>query len=362
MRSRFFLPTLAVSLLLAPSLASAIEVTHSQLQSLYYYTSTTTGGTTTTGYKSKWSVNNGNTPLQLVGVVINNPVDMLDYSLSSTSPNGPQWQTYIQALPGGTYGGQAVSDGDFGGAALYMMKNGYNSAYDEAGWESEMTRINNPYMSDGVTQVSLTTGDVISVQANAPGMYYKGKFNINEKHWAESAYDFTITVLQRGYTPTASEISLANLKDTSDKFIFDNEKTYDQTISGTDYYTVDRSYGCEHYQGSLVSLHNLQLANPAATWADNTTVAVQQQCDDGITRTFNLYLGMGKGLSDSSPGSSLFDVTAILDQEGSTSGTDGYRLWLTSTDNISVVPEPGAFTLLVIGLVSLAAYAWRKRR
>ncbi len=359
----------AACLFLAPSLASAYTpITHSELQSLYYDGS---------AYKNVFEAEHPKYPpgtmypVQLIGVVVNNPGDMLDYSLSSTLSSGPQWQTFIQALPAGTYGGYTVNSGDFGGTALYMMQKSFKGEaqhYSDTEWintdgTSEMERLNNPYLINSTTQVSLKTGDVVLVQADAPGMGYNGKYNINERHMKSSAYNFKITVLEEGVTPTATDITLADLKNSSDNFIFDTTMDSENVLT--------RSGGCERYQGSLVHLDNLTIAD-ADNWkpyAPTTPIKVQQTGNDGIVRSFNMILGYN---SDSSYWSSIdaaalettpFSVTAILDQED-TSGTEmtGYRLWLTSTDNISVVPEPNVFVMLVAGLFSLAAYAWRKRR
>ncbi len=71
--------------------------------------------------------------IQVRGVVINNPWDMLDYSNSAGSP---QWQVFIQA----------VESGDFGGTALYMRKSTpwTGAIYTDAEWTAEMDRLNYP--------------------------------------------------------------------------------------------------------------------------------------------------------------------------------------------------------------------------
>lgn len=48
-------------------------------------------------------------------------------------------------------------------------------------------------------------------------------------------------------------------------------------------------------------------------------------------------------------------------QVGSSATPNGTP-WTAYVDNVSIIPEPGAFVLLATGLIGLLAYAWRKRR
>ena len=120
-------------------------------------------------------------PISMVGVVINNPADMLNYTTAGTES---AWQTFFQALPAGTYGSGAgtisVASGDFGGSAMYMVHSftyGTPAIYSDETWLSEMERLNN--CSGTTTGEPLRYGDVVLVTANAPGLFYNGKFNIN---------------------------------------------------------------------------------------------------------------------------------------------------------------------------------------
>ena len=186
-------------------------------------------------------------PISVVGVVINNPGDMLSWNAGSSS----QWQTFIQALPGGAYGGQTVAPGDFGGTALYhdqgLPLRVLPAIFDDDTWNAEMNRLNYPLYNGTPVATPLQYGDVVLVQANAPGLFYNGKYNINMQHQTLSAYDFSITILQRDYTPPASNITLANLENPDGTFIFD----------------ATRATGDEHYQGSLVHLDGLTLVDPS---------------------------------------------------------------------------------------------------
>jgi hypothetical protein len=254
--------------------------------------------------------------ISLIGVVINNPWDMLNYSDSASSP---QWQVYIQAIDGS----------DFGGTALYMRKYSYMGPsynYDSLGWYQEMDRLNHP---NGVG-APLQRGDVIRVDARAPGQFYGGKYNINEMHSNDPNNNFDITVLQRGVTPVATAITLSYLKDASNSFIFDST----------------RATGCEHYQGSLVHLDNLSLVDDPSKWVLDGTVTVRQG-----NLTMPLKLGLHPELLSIAPTQDTrFSLTAILDQEDSGSPyIDNYRLWLTNASDLTVVPEPGTLALVLCG-------------
>jgi len=256
--------------------------------------------------------------ISLIGVVINNPWDMLN---SSWSSGDPQWQVYFQA----------VEPGDYGGTAMYMRSNNpWNPAatpYTELGWYQEMERLNYPNQANAPLQ----RGDLIRVDARAPGMFYGGKYNINEQHSVDPTKNFDITILDRGLTPQASLIDLADLKDESNAFIFD------QT----------RATGGEHFQGSLVRLDNLTLLSDPSEWVLDGTVEVGQG-----SLTMDLKLGLDPALLALTPqAGSRFSVTAILDQEMKQGGSlkGDYRLWLTNAGDFSAVPEPGTFVLALLG-------------
>ena len=194
----------------------------------------------------------------------------------------------------------------------------------------------------------LQYGDVVLVQANAPGLFYEGKFNINTRTQHDPANDFSITILQRGTTPPVADISLAALKDAGNNFIFD----------------PTRATGCEHYQGSLVHLDNLTLVDPA-DWALGGTVTVRTG-----NLTFPMQIGLDPALASINPlalETTPFGATGILDQEDDGGPADpgtyktvdgytgGYSLWVTNASELTPVPEPGSLALLaaaaVIGLL-----------
>ncbi|MDW8037787.1 MAG: PEP-CTERM sorting domain-containing protein, partial [Thermoguttaceae bacterium] len=304
---------------------------------------------------------------QMIGLVINNPWDMLYYNLSGTPslPNPPhppvppnyvpQWQVFFQAVNPSDFPGLIPNPdqyaGDFGGTAMYMRKNhpmNPNIYYSDADWISEMQRLNYPnYQGNPVTE-PLRRGDLVLVQAKAPGMFFRGKRNINEMHNTHPDYDFYITILARNVPLTAPTITLADLKNPDDTFKFD------QT----------RQTGCERYQGSLVHLQNLLLVDPH-NWALDGTVTVKQRVGQ-VDLTFPLKLGIDPGLmaiNASVLATTPFSLTAILDQEDSASPfTDNYRLWLTSVSDLgaafAMVPEPASLALLSVGIALL--WIWRR--
>ncbi|MEN6366631.1 MAG: PEP-CTERM sorting domain-containing protein [Thermoguttaceae bacterium] len=333
--------------LLAPALAQAAvdNTTYATLLGINSYGNTT--------YNSA-------APVILTGVVINNPFDMLDGSA--------KWQTYIQSLnPSTDNGGVALYLGKYHprtGAELYAGD--FDGTYDGDAWDSEIYRL----MYSDADGLALSYGDVIQVTANAPGMFFNGKYNINEQHNALTSKDFTISVISRGTTPTAAGISLADLKNADGSFIFDSS----------------RSTGCEKYQATLVHLKGLKLLSTTEQWASaltsNDYSVTVQQIVDGTSYTFDMILGLNDSLNLTT--SQLlamqetgFDLTAILDQEdtgttitdessedfGKTYYTGGYRLWLTSAENggLTVVPEPGTLALCLMGGLT-ALLVGRRRR
>lgn len=279
-------------------------------------------------------------PIEMTGVVINNPWDMLNYT---TAPS-PQWQVYIQT----------TAADDFGGTALYMRRYTpwppFTDLYPGTGWDDEIDRLNYPVYEPTGTPVTepLRRGDRIKVQAEAPGLFYNGKYNINTQHSNDPNKEFHITILERDMTPVTSDIDLSALKHADDSFIFDST----------------RATGCEHYQASLVHLDNLRLDNPE-DWAlydpDNPLIVRQGSL------TFPMVLGTDPDLLSVNANAlhdTPFSLTAILDQEGS-DPTTGYRLWLTNAADLgfptTIIPEPGTATIFGLGGL-LIALGLRRRR
>jgi len=280
----------------------------------------------------------------MTGVVINNPWNMLNYT---TDPS-PQWQVYIQTT-------ETDPLVDFSGTALYMRRYTpwppFTDLYPGTGWDDEMDRLNYPvYEPTGSPAAEpLRVGDRIKVQAEAPGLFYNGKYNINTQHSNDPDKEFHITILERDLTPLASDIDLSALKHADDSFIFDST----------------RATGCEHYQASLVHLDNLLLDNPE-DWApydpDNPLIVRQGSL------TFPMVLGIDPDLFSSVDPYALsttpFSLTAILDQESS-DPTTGYRLWLANAADLgiqtTIIPEPGTATIFGLGGLFIVLGLRRRR-
>jgi uncharacterized protein (DUF2141 family) len=257
-------------------------------------------------------------PVQYIGVVVNNPADMEPLYPSAQDGQDGQFQVFVQALPGGTYGGYTVAPGDFGGTALYVGQTvpwNPSENFSDAEWQEDLNFL-------GAS--TLTTGDVVLVQANAPGLEYDGKYNVNVQHWntiENPQYGFSITVLGQT-TPAAAAISLASLVQPNGTQIFD----------------PTMATGCEHYKGSLVHLDDLLLTDPG-DWGLGNTVTIQQG-----NLTFPMQVGLDSGLASLNPqtlSTRPFSITAVVDQEAVTGDdTTGFSVWLTNSANLTMA-APG---------------------
>jgi len=275
----------------------------------------------------------GGFPITMRGIVLNNPEDMLDSTFDTPGFLGAQWQVFVQT----------DIDGDFGGTAVWMGQKygnirgdaGYN--YSQPDWEAEMDRVNYP---QGMANPPLRAGDVVEVSTPG-GLFFNGKYNINETHDNDPAADFTITRLGSGSLPTPASITLADVKDSTDTFIFQE----------------DRLSGAEHYQGTLVELSQVSLAGPWGGANDTVTVT------DGNGRTFPVRFGLNPDFDLTIAPSGQFSVVGIFDQEdpndGSNTFTDNYRLWVMDPGQFAQVPEPGS--LLLLGVAVCLGLARRRR-
>ena len=277
---------------------------------------------------SSFSFPTNGSPITVMGIVLNNPSDMLDSTPNFQPWNGGanmynlggQWQIFIQAYSDPTVGGSAA---DFGGCEVWMGQNYGNlpwigtsaDSYTNSQWTAQLARLNSPTLLSTGSSVSLQAGDVVAITGY--GLEYAGMMNVNEQHQIYNS--FTITALETGAPlPAPTVTTLGQLMNSSGTFYFDST----------------RQTGAEHLQGTLVQLDGVRLLS--GTWAPNNQVVVT----DGSLRQMILNLGNNPNLTTAPTGA--FNVTGIVDQE-STDGSnqDGYTLWLTDSGNVSVQPGAG---------------------
>jgi hypothetical protein len=266
------------------------------------------------------STGNGTSPwltsdskVTVEGYILNRPEYMLD-----TTPNyntnaydvGGQWQIFIE-------GGQ----GDHAGTCIWMGQNYKNlvyvpeafGRYTNDQWTAELNRLD----YDPNTGHRFMPGDYVRVTGLTK--FYGGKTNINERHSTDPNNDVIIELVSLGKgLPVPEIVTLSQLKDTGDNFIFD----------------ASRQTGDEYYQGRLIRINGVHFAD-ASSWGPNGVVTVT----DGA-RTFPIQLGIGPGIITGSNNlASTFDVIGILDQEGSNTG--GYSLYVTNYDGNGLVLTDG---------------------
>jgi hypothetical protein len=236
----------------------------------------------------------------LEGVVLNNPADMLDPtaddSITAMYDMGGQWQIFFQG-EGDDHAGTAVWFGQLYNNLPWVVPDG---GYSNEQWIAELTRIN---------AARFAVGDRIRVTGYF--LSYNGKLNINEQHSNNPDHDFTIELVEPDVgLPKPELVSLDDLKDDQDQFIFDPE----------------RLVGSERYQGRLIKIQDVNVVDPNA-WAPEAELAIT----DGV-KTLPVKLGRGNGIYAGSFNlTQPCDVIGILDQESSDL-TNGYRLYVMNYD------------------------------
>lgn len=250
---------------------------------------------------------NSTSKITIEGIILNRPEYMLDETANYNTISwnlGGQWQIYIQG-----------TGSDHAGTALWMGQNYGNlpfgsGRYTNQEWLNELHRLNH----DPATGHRFMPGDKVRITGLTK--FYGGKTNINERHDTDPDNDFTIELIAIGKgLPTPEVITLDQVKDANDNFIFDQ----------------NRQTGCEYYQGRLVRVNNVSFVDPSG-WAPNATLTIT----DGM-RTFPVKLGIGPGIAIYSGANynlgQTFDVIGIFDQEdGSWPHTEGYRIWVVNYD------------------------------
>jgi len=235
------------------------------------------------------------------GIILNRPDFMLDATPDQNAASVQamaKWQIYIQG-EGDDHAATAVWMGQ-----CYDQVWGGNGTYTDQQWLDELYRLSH----DPCTGYEFAPGDRVRVTGLLK--FYGGKTNINERHNTDPANDFTIELLEPAVgLPQPEVITLGDVKDGSDVFIFD----------------PNRETGCEHYQGRLVKINNVNFVD-ANSWGPDAEMAIT----DG-QKTFPLKLGLGYGFGPGSNNlSATFDVVGIFDQEGGLK--DGYRIWVLNYD------------------------------
>lgn len=277
-------------------------------------------------------------PFRLRGVLLNNPADMLD-----STPNfipwddqnpplfalGAQWQVFVQS----------TDPADRAGTAVYMAQNYGNfpfiadsaASYSDSEWLGELERIN-----PGGT---LQAGALVEIRARA-GLPFAGKYNANEAHFNDPSADFEVIVLDMNFgMPEPLPIALADVKDSSDAFLFDST----------------RVSGAELYQARLVKLEGVRIADSTG-WASDGYVTLT----DDLGHTLPMHLGLNPDLAALAPPTGFFDVVGIFNQESFSGGQDGYELWVMRADAITAVPEANSLALLA-GASLLGGWLIRRR-
>ena len=236
----------------------------------------------------------------LEGILLHNPADMLDPTPDDTITQmfnlGGTWQIFFQG-EGDDHAGTAVFIGQLYNNLPWVAADG---GYTNDAFAAELSRLNGARFGPG--DRIRVTGYFLS---------YKGKMNINEQHNKNPDHDFTIELLERGAgLPRPELVTLGNLKDSDDNFIFDSA----------------RQTGCERYQSRLIKIENVYFLDGDG-WGPNAELTIS----DGV-RTFPVKLGRGNGIYAGS-GNLMepFDIIAIMDQE-STDLTSGYRLYVMNYD------------------------------
>lgn len=276
---------ITVPTMLAQAAPSVAQVTHTELQAV-----------TANGEQSY----NATEKVILEGILLHNPADMLDPTPDETITTpfdmGGQWQIFFQGQ-GDDHSGTAVWMGQLYNNMPWIASDG---GYTNEEFINELSRLN---------AAQFSPGDRIRVT----GYYlsYNGKMNINEQHNNNPDHNFTIDLVERGAgLPVPEVVTLDELKDDNDDFIFDST----------------RLSGCEYYQARLIKIESVYFAD-ANDWGPYGELTIT----DGVKK-FPIKLGRGNGFyAGSNNLAEPFDVIGILNQESSDL-TGGYMLYILNYD------------------------------
>ena len=222
----------------------------------------------------------GGTWVALEGILLNNPEEWLDptpnFDAGYFGGMGGTWEIFIQG-----------EDGDDAGTACWMGQN-YGSlppphlshpedSYTDEKWLDELYRINyDPNSLEGDRPHVFRAGDRVRVVGRH--VEFGGKRNINENHWIDEDFDFTLELLKPAVgLPQPIEITLEDLKNASNAFIFGH----------------DPRAGGELYQSRRVRLEGVYIVS--GTWAPGGEIIVADDPNSPL-RTFPVRLGRGQGI------------------------------------------------------------------
>ncbi|UCD49793.1 MAG: hypothetical protein JSW27_19955 [Phycisphaerales bacterium] len=246
----------------------------------------------------------------LEGIVLNHPGDMLDPtpddSITQMYNMAGQWQIFFQG-EGDDHAGTAVWMGQLYRNLPWVAPDG---GYTNEEWVAELTRLN---------AAQFAPGDRIRVTGYF--LSYKGKMNVNEQHSNHPDHDFTIELVEAGVgLPQPELVTLDDLKDEADRFIFDPQ----------------RAIGGERYQSRLIKIADVNVVEPNG-WGPYGELTIT----DGV-KTLPVKLGRGTGIYAGSFNlTEPFDIIGILDQD-SANLVDGYRLYVMNYDgngHVLAAPE-----------------------
>lgn len=279
----------------------------------------------------------GTLPFRLVGVLLNDPEEMLDGAPrfvpyddgAGLGQMGGQWQVFFQS----------VDPMDRGGTACWMGQNygnlpfvrGSEFSYTDEEWVSELDRVNH----DPVHRHRFRKGDLIEVTARR-SLFFGGKRNINEAHSTDPDANFTVRLVEAGHgLPDPEFIWLEDVMAVDDGDPSTRPDLFDPT----------RQTGGEHYQGMRVRLRDVQVAD-ASGW------------DVGGSRSVRVTDGAGRSIPLRMPRYDLgpapagtFDVVGIFNQE-SGSGVDGRHGYEVFAQEILVQGAPQ----LAVGLRTMISW------
>jgi hypothetical protein len=298
---------------------------------------------------STWT---GSYPLTVMGVILNDPGEMLDATPDTIPWNngagayqlGGQWQVFVQSvLPGDRGGVECWMAQDYGN--LPWEPHDGSDSYTDSAWMAETTRVSH----DPVTDYAFRKGDLVTITANG-SLFYGGMQNINEEHSTDPANDFSFSLVCSNYgLPSPEVISLSSVISTN--------------LSPTGHYDIfdpTRTTGGEHWQGMRVRINGLTLVttdgwNTNSDWSTRYCTAT-----DGEGRQFPLV----HPLYDLGPApTSRFDATGVFLQESGsdTDGTFGYELFVQEI----ALSAPAALTIAMNPVItwpgSLANYQLQSR-